>query len=246
MYDEIARIMLSARSGVALTGAGISAESGIPTFRDKGGLWDQYDPMIYAHIDTFRKDPSKYWTIREIFVREYAKYQPNPGHLALVEMERLGLLQYIITQNIDGMFHTAGGKNVVEIHGNVRDIDCVDCGRHYQAPNIPPSDLKKGEVPRCETCGGVLKPRTVLFGEALPEDALETSLTACQTCKVMLVVGTSATVYPVAGFPDLAQHHGAVIVDVNPNPAFGIADYVIKEKASVGLTNLLKAIERQM
>lgn len=244
MYDEIARIICAAKSVIALTGAGISAESGIPTFRDKGGLWEKYDPMVYAHIDTFHKDPSKYWSIREEFVRDYAKYPPNPGHLALVKMEQLGLLQYIITQNIDGLFHTAGGQNVIEIHGNVRDIDCLSCGRHYVAPNIPQSNLSQGEVPRCESCGGILKPRTVLFGEALPADALETSLRACRNCKVMLVVGTSATVQPVASFPGLAKQNGAVIVDINPNPAFDIADFVIAERASVGLTNLLRAIER--
>lgn len=244
MYDEIAQIICTTKSVVALTGAGISAESGIPTFRDKGGLWEKYDPMVYAHIDTFHKDPSKYWSIREEFVRDYAKYPPNPGHLALVKMESLGLLQYIITQNIDGLFHTAGGQNVVEIHGNVRDIDCLSCGRHYVAPNIPQSDLSRGEVPRCESCGGILKPRTVLFGEALPADALETSLKACRNCKIMLVVGTSATVQPVASFPSLAKQNGALIVDINPNPAFDIADYIIAEKASVGLTNLLRAIER--
>lgn len=246
MYDEIARIMLNAKSAAALTGAGISAESGIPTFRDKGGLWEQYDPMVYAHIDTFRKDPSKYWLIRDEFVRNYAKYPPNPGHLALVKMQELGLLRQIITQNIDGLFHAAGGENIVEIHGNVRDIDCVSCGRHYVAPNVPKADLSKGEVPRCESCGGVLKPRTVLFGEALPADALEASLQACETCKVMLVVGTSATVYPVAGFPDLARRNGAVIVDINPAPAFPFADYTLAEKASAGLTKLLSAIERLM
>lgn len=247
MYDEIAKIILDSRSAVALTGAGISAESGIPTFRDKGGLWEKYDPMVYAHIDTFHKDPSKYWLIRETFVRDYDKYPPNAGHKALVKMEKLGLLQYIITQNIDGLFHTAGGQTVIEIHGNVRDIDCMECGRHYVAPNVPQSDLNKGEAPRCETCGGVLKPRTVLFGESLPPEALETSLDACQHCKVMLVVGTSATVHPVAAFPGLAKRHGAVVVDVNPNPAFGdIADFVIQEKASVGLTNLINAIERLM
>jgi NAD-dependent deacetylase len=240
IYEQVAGLILSRQRCVALTGAGISAESGIPTFRSKGGLWEKFDPTVYASIDVFRQDPSKYWSIRGEFIRNYDAYQPNPAHLALAEMERMGLLRHLITQNIDGLHRKAGSQGVTEIHGSLREIFCVECGREYRAPRIP-----EGVPPRCE-CGGVLKPNTVLFGESLPPDALETAWREAGACRVMLVIGTSAVVQPAASLPLVAQEQGAAVVEVNIEKAFSSADYFIAGKAGTVLPRLVSALKKRI
>jgi NAD-dependent deacetylase len=237
-YKEVARLMMDLKPCVALTGAGISAESGIPTFRSKGGLWEKYDPMVYASIETFREDPSKYWTIRGEFIRDYDTYQPNKAHLALAELEEMGIVHHVITQNIDGLHKKAGSLNVTELHGSLRETYCLQCGQEFIAPHVP-----DGMPPYCE-CGGVLKPNTVLFGEQLPEGALETAYHESATCKLMLVIGTSAVVQPAASLPAVAQQKGAKIVEVNIEPAFPAADVVVKEKAGVGLSGILEEVRK--
>jgi NAD-dependent deacetylase len=237
-YKEVARSMVELKPCVALTGAGISAESGIPTFRSKGGLWEKYDPMVYASIETFREDPSKYWTIRGEFIRNYDTYQPNKAHLALAELEEMGIVRHVITQNIDGLHKKAGSRNVTEIHGSLRETYCLQCGKEFIAPHVP-----DGLPPYCE-CGGVLKPNTVLFGEQLPEGALETAYQESATCKLMLVIGTSAVVQPAASLPVLAQQNGARIVEVNIERAFSGADFVVAEKAGDGLSGILEEVKK--
>jgi len=235
-YLDVAELLLRLKNCVVLTGAGISAESGIPTFRSKGGLWEKYDPMVYASIEVFRKDPSKYWQIRGDFIRDYDSYEPNTAHRALVELENLGIVRQVITQNIDGLHRKAGSRRVVEIHGSLREIICLQCDSIYLAPNIP-----GGNPPHCE-CGGILKPNTVLFGEQLPTEALEVAIRESSACRVMLVIGTSAVVYPAAHLPVVAKQHGATIVEINIERAFPDADVVILDKASSAMTRLLEAI----
>ncbi len=236
-YIEIAELLLRLKNCVVLTGAGISAESGIPTFRSKGGLWEKYDPMVYASIEVFRKDPSKYWQIRGDFIRGYDSYEPNTAHRALVELENLGIVRQVITQNIDGLHRKAGSRGVVEIHGSLREIICQQCDRTYLAPNIP-----GGNPPLCG-CGGVLKPNTVLFGEQLPPEALEVAIRESSTCRVMLVIGTSAVVYPAAHLPVVAKQHGAKVVEINIERAFPDADHVVLEKAGTAMARILEAIK---
>ncbi|MGB5424694.1 MAG: NAD-dependent deacylase [Desulfobacterales bacterium] len=236
-YKEVAELLLTLENCVVLTGAGISAESGIPTFRSKDGLWEKYDPMVYASIEVFRRDPSKYWQIRGDFIRNYDTYTPNAAHRALVELEQMGIVRRIITQNIDGLHRKAGSRKVIEIHGSLREIICQQCGRTYLAPNIP-----EGNPPHCE-CGGVLKPDTVLFGEPLPPNALEAAYRESQTCRVMLVIGTSAVVYPAAHLPVMAKQKGAKIVEINLEHAFTGADHVILEKAGTAMARILEAIK---
>jgi len=236
MYHEIARLLTAAHKCSALTGAGISAESGIATFRSKGGLWDTYDPAVYASIDVFNQDPSKYWTIRGDFIRNYNDYTPNSAHRALAELERMGILRCVITQNIDGLHRKAGSGNVIEIHGSLREIYCLKCHRRYIAPDVP-----EGTPPYC-SCGGILKPDTVLFGEQLPEDALIKAREESMSCSAMLVIGTSAAVQPAASLPYLAQQHGAKIIEINIEPAFPGADYCITEKAGIALPEIVQQI----
>jgi len=235
-YQEIARLLINQGPCVALTGAGISAESGIPTFRSKGGLWEKYDPIVYASADVFRQDPSKYWTIRGDFIRNYGNYKPNAAHLALVELEKMGILRHVITQNIDGLHKRAGSRSVTEVHGSLREIYCLTCGKEYLAPHIP-----AGNPPYCE-CGGVLKPNTVLFGEQLPPGALERAYRESSSCQTMLVIGTSAVVQPAASLPYLAKQNGAAVIEINPETAFQAADYHVAEKAGAALSAIVAAI----
>jgi NAD-dependent deacetylase len=238
IMKQVAELIVNQQPCVALTGAGISAESGIPTFRSKGGLWEKFDPTVYASIEMFRKDPSKYWSIRGEFIRNYNAYSPNAGHMALAELEAMGLLRHVITQNIDGLHRKAGSRNVTEIHGSLREIFCVRCGKEYCAPQVP-----EGTPPLCD-CGGVLKPNTVLFGESLPPQALETAWRQAGTCKVMLVIGTSAVVQPAASLPFVAQQNGARIVEVNIENAFPGADCCVAEKAGVALSGIVAELKR--
>lgn len=228
--------MVAQKNCVVLSGAGISAESGIPTFRSKGGLWEKYDPTVYASIEVFRKDPSKYWEIRGDFIKNYDRYQPNAAHRALSELEKMGIIRQVITQNIDGLHKKAGSQNVIEIHGSLREIYCLQCSKEYLAPRVP-----EGSPPYC-ACGGVLKPNTVLFGEQLPPEALEKAGLESQTCKIMLVIGTSAVVYPAASLPSIAKQHGAKIIEINIENAFAEADYVILEQAGTAMARLLDEI----
>jgi len=239
IYKEVAELLVKQGPCVALTGAGISAESGIPTFRSKGGLWDKYDPMVYASAEVFRQDPSKYWIIRGEFIRNYGSYQPNPGHFALADLEKMGILGHVITQNIDGLHKKAGSHMVSEIHGSLREIYCLSCGKEYLAPHVP-----EGDPPYCE-CGGVLKPNTVLFGEQLPRETLEAAYQESSTSKIMLVIGTSAMVQPAASLPSLAKQNGAVVIEVNPEKAFATADYYIAEKAGTALARIVEEVKNR-
>lgn len=239
-YREIAELIVKEKACVALTGAGISAESGIATFRDKGGLWEKYDPVRYASIDAFRTDPSKYWLIRGEFIRNYDRYQPNSAHLALTKLEDLGLLSHVITQNIDGLHRKAGSRKVIELHGSLREINCLGCHRTYLAPKVP-----DGTPPHCE-CGAILKPNTVLFGEQLPPVALENAYREASRCRVMLLIGTSAVVQPAASLPHVARQNGAVVAEVNPEKAFPDADFFFAAKAATALPEIVAQVEQLM
>jgi NAD-dependent deacetylase len=235
--SRVAELILKNRKCVALTGAGISVGSGIPPFRTADGLWQKYDPAVYASIEVFRRDPSKYWSIRGEFIRKYDQYQPNAAHLALVQLEEMGLLSSIITQNIDGLHKKSGSQSVIEIHGSLREITCLSCGKGYLAPAIP-----SGDPPVC-SCGGVLKPNTVLFGERLPEGALLNAQREAAQCRIMLLIGTSAVVMPAAALPELAKQQGAIVVEINPENAFPNADISLLGKAEIVLPRLTRIIQ---
>lgn len=238
IYEKAARIIVNSGRCAVLTGAGISAESGIPTFRSKGGLWNDYDPTVYASLSTFQKDPSKYWSIRGDFIWNYNEYSPNEAHYSLARLEEMGIVASIITQNIDGLHKKAGSRNVIEIHGSLREIYCQECNREYIAPEIP-----KCEVPTC-ACGGVLKPNTVLFGEPLPEGALFNAQEESEKCGSMLVIGTSATVYPAAQLPVIAAGNGAKIIEINIEKSLSSIDLFIGQSAGKALPALEEEIDK--
>lgn len=241
IISELKKIVSTSDQIVAFTGAGFSAESGISTFRGAGGLWSKYDPAIYADINYFVKDPTYYWNFfRDERYPVIKKAKPNDGHYALVELEKRGKLYRVITQNIDGLHQVAGQSDVIELHGNTRKILCTSCDKTYTMDEAYKL-LQKELPPRC-SCGGVLKPSTVLFGEPLPQVALDMAMLAARNCNMFLVLGSSLVVYPAASMPSIAKKSGAVLVIVNidPTPLDDMADLVINESASKVLSSVIK------
>lgn len=241
--EEVARkIIEGGKKNAALTGAGISVESGVMPFRGKGGLWEKVDPMEVAHIDGFKRDPARYWTIRGPFIRDLKNIKPNAAHIALARMEEEGLLGAVITQNIDGLHQQAGSRNVIEFHGNVRMLYCMDCGKRIKSDDAPLENIP----PLCG-CGSVLRPDVVMFGEAIPPEPMILSQQIAADCSLMLVIGTSSIVQPAASIPVLAKRAGALIVEINPEetPLTQFASDVFFEgKAGDVMPRLYEAVMR--
>ncbi len=224
-----------------LTGAGISAESGVPTFRGQGGLWKNFKPEELATPQAFRKNPALVWEWYTWRRSKIATAKPNAGHLALVELEKTyGEDFLLITQNVDGLHQKAGSQRLIELHGNIWRVRCLSCGAVYydyslSFPKLPPT---------CKECGGLIRPDVVWFGEALPEDALSLAYRWAKSCDVFVVVGTSGVVYPAAELPYLAKHHGAKLIEINPEdtPISSVVDVIIREPASTGVKKLLEVL----
>ena len=236
---DVVNILQQARHTVAFTGAGISAESGIPTFRGKGGIWDKYDPII-LEIDYFKKNPDKAWPhIKDMFYNVIDKAQPNPAHKVLTQWEQQGLLKAIITQNIDNLHQKAGNKNVIEYHGNTRDLICLNCGK---IPPVKQTDMTQNPV-TCPHCGGLLKPDFVFFGESIPLEAQQQSLWHTQSSDVYLVIGTTGIIMPASLLPYEAKKNGATIIEINLTPSNytnTITDIFLQGKAGDILPGLQK------
>ena len=216
-----------------LTGAGISAESGIPTFRGEGGLWRQYDPVKVATIENFMADPRAYWAVARERGPAVLAAEPNPGHYALTGLQKAGRIVTVITQNTDGLHQDAGTENVIELHGSGRTVECLDCGTRESRADVQ-RRLDFQLPPRCRICGGMfLKPTAVFFGEAMPEGAIAEAQRLASDADVMLVVGSSLVVFPAADIPVYAVNAGAALVIVNaePTPLDRLADVVILGKA---------------
>ena len=207
--EAAAAALARCEHAIALTGAGISVESGIPDFRSPGGLWEKFNPMEYATIDTFLEHPERSWEMFTEVEQILAAAAPNPGHAALARLEAMGIVRSVITQNIDGLHQRAGSKVVREFHGTHAHLHCVECGRRYGA------DHTIDEIPpRCD-CGAPLKPAVILFGEAIPEQAAAESNADARSCDGILVVGTSAEVYPAAAIPRLVAQRGKPVIVVD-------------------------------
>jgi NAD-dependent deacetylase len=211
--EQAAGVLASGGRTIALTGAGISVESGIAPFRGKGGLWEKIDPVEYAHISAYQRDPAKVWHVLFLALKtDLEKAQPNKGHHGLFRLEQLGLLSTVITQNIDGLHQQAGNRDVIEFHGSFTRLSCMECLRRIDSSRVDLAQLP----PRCR-CGGILRPDVVMFGEAIDADLLHRSQMLASTCDTMLVVGTSATVEPAAYLPVIAKRSGATIIEINPD-----------------------------
>jgi NAD-dependent deacetylase len=226
---RLAELVRSAERTVALTGAGISVPSGIPDFRSPGtGLWENVDPMEVAHISVFRRDPERFWHFYGNRFASLRDKRPNGAHLALAELERRGLIETVVTQNIDGLHRAAGSQDLIEVHGSISTSSCFECGRGYQLAHVRRRLVEAPDgVPRCE-CGAPLKPDVVLFGELLPEAALSRASDLASSADLLLCVGSSLEVYPVAELPRLTLASGGRVALVTKGPTPYDRDATVK------------------
>ncbi|OGO14771.1 MAG: hypothetical protein A2Z14_02800 [Chloroflexi bacterium RBG_16_48_8] len=208
--------MRTAESTVALTGAGISTPSGIPDFRSAGsGLWELFNPMEVASLTAFRYNPEKFFEWARPLATTILNAQPNSAHLALAQLEKAGYLKGIITQNIDNLHFRAGSQRVLEIHGHLRNATCINCFRKVQITSQMEDFVHKEIIPRCESCGGIFKPDFVLFGEQLPFEVVKEARKWIQSSTLILVLGSSLEVIPVAYYPIDALNAGARLIIIN-------------------------------
>jgi NAD-dependent deacetylase len=211
---ELAALVRERQPVVVLTGAGISTESGIPDFRSAAGLWAEYDPMEYATIRAFRRDPVKVWEFYALRFSVLTEARPNAGHFALAELERRGLVEAIVTQNIDGLHQAAGSREVLEVHGSIRTAVCPQCGERVSLEQVV-ATLQDRPAPPCPRCGAILKPDVVMFGELLPEAPMLRAIELARRAGLLLAVGSSLEVYPVAELPEETIAAGGTLAIVN-------------------------------
>ncbi|HEX7310656.1 MAG TPA: NAD-dependent deacylase [Gaiellaceae bacterium] len=239
---ELARLLRAAGRCVALTGAGVSTESGIPDFRSPTGIWAQYDPMEYATIEAFERDPEKVWSFYALRYRKLTEAEPNDAHRALAELERRGFVSAVITQNIDLLHERAGSRDVIEVHGSIRDCVCLACGARYALAEVLRM-LETTAVPRC-TCGQVVKPGVVMFGELLEANAIDRAFRLARETKLLLVVGSTLEVQPVAGLPWETVTAGGDVAIVNLGPTAFDGRATLKVDAKAG--EALRAVVEQL
>ena len=233
--EQAVKLLAGSHKCVALTGAGVSTESGIPDFRGASGLWSRFDPLEYGTIGAFRRDPEKVWRMLSELI-DIADARPNPGHLAMAELEEMGILKGIITQNIDGLHQKAGSRHVVEFHGSTASFTCQSCHKEFRLAAVRKMDV----VPRCTTCREVLKPDVVFFDEQIPAVALQRSGELLADVDVLLVAGTSCQARPASFIPEQVHSQGGRIIELNLEPALGsVADIVLCGGFSRMMTSLV-------
>jgi NAD-dependent deacetylase len=232
---RLAELIREAQPCVVLTGAGVSTESGIPDFRSPTGIWAEFDPLEYASIEAFRRDPAKVWSFYAPRFSMLTGAEPNDAHLALAALEEAGLVRAIVTQNIDLLHERAGSRDVIEVHGSIRTSSCGACGASYPLAEVV-ALLETEPAPACRACGGVLKPDVVFFGELLPAGALERASELAREAGLLLVVGSSLEVYPVAGLPQETLQAGGRLAIVNRDPTPYDADAELAVHAGAGET----------
>ncbi len=239
--EEAAELIMNANHVTAFTGAGISVESGIPPFRGANGLWSKYNPIV-LDINYFHTNSLEAWkVIKEIFYDFFGEAKSNKAHFALAELEKLGILKSIITQNIDNLHQEAGSKEVYEFHGTSQNLVCISCSKIFHAEEIDLSVLP----PKCNLCGTVLKPDFVFFGEPIPEPANSNSFSEAEKADVFLLIGTTGEIMPASLIPHQAKRNGAKIIEVNVERTKfteSITDVFVKGKATEVLTNILNNI----
>jgi NAD-dependent protein deacetylase/lipoamidase len=215
--SELAELIRRRQPCVALTGAGASTESGIPDFRSPTGIWARYDPLEYGSIEAFRASPRKVWSFYKPRVAMLTEAEPNPAHLALAELERLGFVEAVVTQNIDLLHERAGSRDVVEVHGSIRSSTCPGCGESQPLARVLEL-LRDADAPACPACGEILKPDVVFFGELLPTAAIDRAFELARRARLLLVVGSTLEVHPVAGLPLETIAAGGELAIVNRGP----------------------------
>ncbi len=241
----LASMLTASRSTAVLTGAGVSTESGLPDFRSRTGLWKQVDPIKAASIEAWEQDPVQFFRFYRQRLVRLSDARPNQAHHALAILQERGHLDSLITQNVDGLHQLAGSREVVEIHGNLREAVCLACDQVFGSQILLGSDGDPAApVPRCPQCNCVLKPRVVLFGESLPASAWAAAVEAASSCELFVVVGTSLQVSPVNMLPFHAVHSGArlAIINLEPTPLDHLADLAWPQKAGVGLARVAQEL----
>ena len=241
--SRLAELVCERGPVVALTGAGISTESGIPDFRSPTGIWAEFDPQEYATIEAFRADPVKIWRFYALRFRALTEAEPNAGHVALAELEHAGLVGAVVTQNIDLLHERAGSREVVEVHGSIRTSSCRACGVRYELKDVLRA-LEHDGVPRCVECNEVLKPDVVFFGELLPEAAIDRAFELARSAGLLLVVGSGLEVWPVSMLPDETVQSGGQVAIVNRGPTTFDDRAVLKIEGGAGET--LAALVREV
>lgn len=248
--ERAATLLISSRYTIAMTGAGVSVESGIPPFRGPGGLWTKYgEPPLDAY-QRFLADPKGYWEERlqapSAIVQALAQARPNAGHEAMAELERIGILRHLITQNIDNLHRAAGHQKLAEIHGNAQLLRCIQCGQRFAQDAIA---IAIDELPpHCPSCDGVIKADTVHFGEPIPPEVLEVCFAETRQADCMLVAGTSALVYPAAALPQMVKQRGGVLIEVNlyDSPLTPLADSTLQGPFGELLPTLLERVRAKL
>ncbi len=241
LIKEAVKIIRKSKFTMAFTGAGISVESGIPPFRGEHGLWNKYNPEV-LDLGYFHEKTERSWLyIREIFYNFFADARPNKAHLALARMEQEGLLQSVVTQNIDNLHQEAGSRNVHEFHGNSKRLKCLKCGKLFHAKDIDFDNIP----PKCDEDGEILKPDFIFFGEGIPPRAYENSFADAEKCDVCIIVGSTGEVTPASFVPRTAKQNGATIIEINTEETMftgSVTDIHLKGKA----TEILSGLENQL
>jgi NAD-dependent deacetylase len=243
--ERLAELFGQSRRTVVLTGAGVAVPSGIPDFRTpETGLWANVDPMEVAHIDVFERDPERFWSYYRPRFETLGDKEPNPAHTALAELERRGLIGGVITQNIDRLHRAAGSENVIEVHGSIETSSCMACGASFGLEVMDDLFDEHG-VAICSDCAGAVKPDVVLFGELLPEEAMQRAVELAEGADLMLCVGSSLVVHPVAGLPQLTLDAGGrlAIVTKGETPYDAKAELKLEGEVDAELTALLAALD---
>ncbi|MFX1377983.1 MAG: NAD-dependent deacetylase [Promethearchaeota archaeon] len=244
---KASELLYDSKYAIVLTGAGISTESGIPDFRGDSGIWKKYKPKIYGSIQSFLADPSKFWKMAEEIAPTLFNAEPNPGHYAIADLEKLNIIKAIITQNIDELHQKAGNIIVYEVHGNINRFTCLGCRASYTKEQILRKIKKeKRQTPGCNYCGAPLKPSVVLFGESLPNFEKYMSVDLAKKSDVMLIAGSSLTVAPICDLPLYTLSEGGKLIIVNDEPTYldDRADIVINNKTGTILPLIVKEIKR--
>jgi len=243
--QRAAEDLLTASEAIAFTGAGISVESGIPDFRSSTGLWSKYNPEEFATIEAFRANPGKVWKMLKEMTSLLVEAKPNPAHVGIADLEKMGKLRAVITQNVDGLHQAAGSRNVIEYHGSGATLSCLSCKATVSAETVSLENLP----PTCSQCNSILKPDVVFFGEPIPWGAHMKAMEAAKTCDLVLVIGTSAVVYPAVDIPITAKASGAKVIEINlePTPLTDrVTDYIIQGRSGEIVPQVIETLKGLM
>jgi NAD-dependent deacetylase len=249
---QVAQWIVVSKRVIVFSGAGLSTESGIPDFRSPGGVWDRYNPEDFYFQNFLASEASreKYWQMATEMYEPIRTAQPNPAHLAIAGLEKLGKLDCVITQNIDGLHFKAGNseEKVIQLHGTATFVSCLSCKKRYDRNEIQ-ERIKKGQkAPRCDDCDGLLKPATISFGQSMPEKETEDAYHRSSLCDLFIVVGSSLVVQPAASMPLVAKRNGAKLVIINRDPTSydDMADLVVHSQAGPTMRSILEHVKREL